>query len=497
MYYKSGTGSPLQDFQIMKLSKEMRLLQTRWGTTNGWAKRIEWIEIDGIRGWTGQRVEFKFPMIVICGENGSGKSTILQSAASIYYQTGEQTDWYASDFFPETPWDKVVNGELRYSIRQGFEGSISGSLRKSSDRWKGYKKREQRDVQYVDLARIQPISSRPGYSRMAKPTVSEKSFKPIDVEIISRMSEIMGRSYSTGKLAITDVDEERTVPVVSFSGHDFSGFHQGAGEYTIVELFSRYPMKKNSLILIDEIETSLHPRAQRRLVRDLAEKCREMELQIILTTHSPYVLEEFPPEARCYILQSSNQKQVIFGVSPEFAMTQMDDESHPECDLYVEDERAKTLLREILVVHAPEIVNRVQIISFGAAGVGLSLGQMVKQNKFPRPSLVFLDGDQSSADGCLILPGTDAPERVVFEALKQKRWSMLPIRTGRDYPQIEDACNRTMTVQDHHEWVISAAKALLLGGNTLWQTMASAWAADCFDKEEAKKFVAPIRAILA
>jgi predicted ATPase len=435
-------------------------------------------------------------MVVICGENGSGKSTILQSAASIYYQTRDQTDWYASDFFPETPWDKLVNGELRYSIRQGLEGSIRGSLRKSSDRWKGYKKREQRDVQYVDLARIQPISSRPGYSRLAKPTVHEKSSNPIDGKIISRVSDIMGRNYSTGKLAITDVDAERTVPVVSFGGHDFSGFHQGAGEYTILELFSRYPMKKNGLILIDEVETSLHPRAQRRLVRDLADKCRELELQIILTTHSPYVLEEFPPDARCYILQSSNQKQVVFGVSPEFAMTQMDDESHPECDLFVEDERAKIMLREILVEHAPDIVNRLQIIPFGAASVGLSLGQMVKQNRFPRPSLVFLDGDQSSAEGCLILPGGDAPERVIFEALKKNRWEILPLRMGRDYPQIEDACNRTMTSPDHHEWVMSAAKSLLLGGDTLWQIMASAWAKVCFDKEEAKKLILPIRSIL-
>jgi predicted ATPase len=480
----------------MAISKEMRLLQTKWASTTGWQKRIEWIEIEGIRGWTGQRVEFKFPMIVICGENGSGKSTVLQSAASIYKQRGDQTDWYASDFFPETPWDKLPNGELRYSIRQGLEGSISGSLRKSSDRWKGYKKREQRDVQYIDLTRIQPISSRPGYSRLSKPTVNEKSSNPIDGKIISRMSDIMGRNYSTGKFAITDIDDERKVPVVSFSGHDFSGFHQGAGEYTIVELFSRYPMVRNGLILIDEVETSLHPRAQRRLVRDLADKCRELELQIILTTHSPYVLEEFPPEARCYILQSPNQKQVVFGVSPEFAMTQMDEESHPECDLYVEDERSKILLREILVAQAPDIVNRLQIIPFGAAGVGLSLGQMVKQKRFPRPSLVFLDGDQSSADGCLILPGGDAPERVVFEGLKANKWLILPLRTGRDYPQIEDACNRAMTIPDHHEWVMSAAKGLLLGGDTMWQIMASTWAANSLDKDEAAKLILPIRQIL-
>lgn len=479
----------------MKLSKQMRLLQNKWQAGTSWAKRLEWVEIEGVRGWSGQRIEFKFPMVVICGENGSGKSTILQSAASIYYQKQDQTDWYASDFFPETPWDKLVNAELRYSIRRGSEGSTSGSLRKFPDRWKGYNKRTEREVQYIDLARIQPISARTGYSRLAKPTIKEASAQQFNQEITTRLSYIMGRDYSAAKMAITDADADRPVPVVSFSGNDFSAFHQGAGECTVAELLD-YKATKNSLLLIDEIETSLHPRAQRRLIRELAEICRTLELQIILTTHSPYVLEEFPPEARCYILQSNGQKQVVFGVSPEFAMTKMDDELYPECDLYVEDERAKIMLREILVAHAPDLVGRVQIIAFGSASVGLALGQMVKQNRFPRRSLVFLDGDQTAADGCLLLPGDDAAERVVFDALKENRWQMLPLRTGRDYPVIEDACIRAMTNSDHHEWVNAAAKDLLLGGETLWQILASTWASNCLPKQAAESVVNAVRNLL-
>jgi len=77
----------------------------------------------------------------------------------------------------------------------------------------------------------------------------------------------------------------------------YSGFHQGAGETTVAELLEA-DLPQYSLVLIDEIESSLHPRAQRRLLRDLAERCRERQLQIILTTHSPYILEELPAEAR-------------------------------------------------------------------------------------------------------------------------------------------------------------------------------------------------------
>jgi hypothetical protein len=49
---------------------------------------------------------------------------------------------------------------------------------------------------------------------------------------------------------------------------------------------------------------------------------------------------------------------VIKCVSPEFAMTKMDEESHPECDLYVEDLRAKHFLNELLVAKARDVVKR-------------------------------------------------------------------------------------------------------------------------------------------
>jgi predicted ATP-dependent endonuclease of OLD family len=43
----------------------------------------------------------------------------------------------------------------------------------------------------------------------------------------------------------------------------------GAGQTTILELIQA-DLPRHSLVLIDEVETSLHPRAQRRVVRDLA-----------------------------------------------------------------------------------------------------------------------------------------------------------------------------------------------------------------------------------
>jgi hypothetical protein len=231
------------------------------------------------------------------------------------------------------------------------------------------------------------------------------------------------------------------------------------------------------------------------LIRDLAAKCREREVQIILTTHSPYVLEELPLIARNYILETQSVKRIVSGVSPQFAMTQMDDEPHPECELYVEDESSKTFLGEILAAHARECYLRCSIIPFGAASVGNALGQMVQSNRFPRPTCVFLDGDNADAPGCVLLPGGDAPERVVFETVKQKKWSELWMRIGRDLAWVSDACSGAMLLGDHHDWVKSAATSLLCGGSTLWQAMCAEWAKGA-KPEDMRKIVSTIESSL-
>lgn len=285
----------------------------------------------------------------------------------------------------------------------------------------------------------------------------------------------MGRDYDHARMAISSIDPNREIPVLSKGSRVYSGFHQGSGETTIAELL-RSQLPRYGLVLIDEIESSLHPRAQRRLLRDLAAVASERECQIILTTHSPYVLGELPLKARAYILETSGLREIVSGVSPEFAMTKMDDEQHPECELFVEDARGAVFLGEILSRHAGDVYVRCSIIPYGTANLGVALGQITKAKRFPRPTVVFLDGDQDQADGCVLLPGSDAPERVVFEALRGQKWRHLWTRIGRDVSSVSDACERAMTLPSHHDWIRFAANQLLCGGDALWQAMCSEWA---------------------
>ena len=271
----------------MSDSREIRRLAAKWRSGNSWPKRLEWLDIKGIHGWAGQRLDFMFPIVAIAGENGSGKTSILQAIASIYKSPEERLKtYYAFEFFPDTGWEQIRNATINYSVREG-DKSILGSLRKPTTRWRGNTERRERDVFYIDLGRAQPYATQVGYSRLAKSQFKEARSEIFQEQRLDRLSSVMGRPYETARHSLTTADETRWIPVVSNAAAEYSGFHQGAGEKSIIDLL-RFDFPRYSIVLIDEFETSLHPRSQRRLVRDLAEQCREKELQIIVTTHSLY-----------------------------------------------------------------------------------------------------------------------------------------------------------------------------------------------------------------
>ncbi len=88
-----------------------------------------------------------------------------------------------------------------------------------------------------------------------------------------------------------------------------------------------------------------------------------------------------------YILETQGEKKIVPGVSPQFAMTKMDDDAHPECDIYVEDNAASVMLAELLALHGKEFFPRRAIVPFGATSVGYALGQMVANRRFRTPVL--------------------------------------------------------------------------------------------------------------
>jgi AAA domain, putative AbiEii toxin, Type IV TA system len=116
-----------------------------------------------------------------------------------------------------------------------------------------------------------------------------------------------------GKEVVLDMDTGERIPAHAIS----EGTMLTLGLLTVL----MSPQKPN-LILLDDIEQGLHPKAQRELVAVFKEIIQaNSDLQIIFTTHSPYIIDELQP----------SQVHVLSNAGDGFTKTKRLDE-HPDVE---------------------------------------------------------------------------------------------------------------------------------------------------------------------
>ena len=477
-------------------SKE--IIQIREQFLNGlWPQFLESIEVKGLRGFTGQSINFNFPVIAVVGENGTGKSTILKVAACAYKNEKKVPSFFPSTFFVDTLWDKVQNVTISFRIRQG-DTVTTQKITKPAKRWNYPEKPIKRRVFIFDVSRTVPIDATAGYAKIAKKASEEVSSSELSAEYRTKLSYVLNRDYRNARFAKPDTKHE--IGLLRRDFGEISAFHQGAGEDTTLDLFSALQqIPPYSLLIIDEVEASLHPKAQRRLINFLLWFARQKRVQIILSTHSPYVLEELPREARVLLLPGSSGQNIVYGASPEFAMSYIDENVHPELHLFVEDKESETLARDIISSHSEgtELLSRVALQKVGPANVVQVLGNLGQSRRLPYKSLGILDGDMEESPGCIKLPGLDeAPERMVFNGLKNKNWPELQNRFGIGAGNLFTYFEEAMLNPNHHEWTKEIGNHVNMSSNRVWEILSKEWCNTCLTIEDKDRIVAGIKEAL-
>lgn len=455
-----------------------------------WPQFLQMLQINGLRGWTGQSVELNFPVVAVVGENGSGKSTLLKAAACAYSQKDEEKRFYPSAFFVVTVWDRIQGVEIDYRVKRG-PNIDSFRVTKPTQRWRVPENAPKRDVYLLDISRTLPLDASVGYAKIARLAAAEIESAELNDEFRKRLSYVLGRDYKKARFATSDVDAKRQVGLLEREWGELSQYHQGAGEDSTLDLFRTLQgIPDNSLLLIDEVEASLHPRAQRRLTRFLLWLARQRRIQIILTTHSPFVLQELPQEARILLLPGPQGLSVVYGISPEFAMSRLDDEVHPDVHVFVEDREAEILLREILASseESAQLLHRIEVSPVGPSNVVALLGGLGQSGKLPYKSVAIVDGDHPDK-GCIALPGTLAPERMVYGELKAKDWPNLSQRFGVGAGTLLTAIEDAMLDPDHHRWNTKVGDQILKGAASVWEILANEWCKSCLNSDDRKKLV--------
>ena len=84
-------------------------------------------------------------------------------------------------------------------------------------------------------------------------------------------------------------------------GPKYSELHMAAGERAILRIAQDVGQMQDALVLIDEVEAGLHPWLQELLMIELQQLALRNNLQVIVTTHSPVVLDTVPANGRIFL----------------------------------------------------------------------------------------------------------------------------------------------------------------------------------------------------
>ena len=399
------------------------------------------VYLDGIRGIEDLRIIFDYPVSVIAGGNATGKSTVLFAAACAYKPPDAgPKDYVPSTLFPDFRPRQSRRQDHRDEVLLRFEYSTPGG--RQSMQWKrgkGWNKsflgrkhaRQPERPLYLrtlsNLSNPSEVRSVLSISRV-KAALEET---PLTASQVGFAQQVLPFRYSevidlaSGRKKLLFATRER--------GAEYSELHMAAGERAILRLSQEIAQLQGALVLIDEIEAGLHPWVQQLLMLHLQQLALRRDLQIVVTTHSPVVLDSVPQNARIFLDRGEDGRVVVQPPYRDLVQDALYGRANDTLNVLCEDEAAEAILQGVL----DHLLPRTQTRS-GSVRIGRDTGA----NEFPTHAAAFrkfgqignfvfvLDGDaegrgirrriqdHAGADvPVLYLPGRGAPEEWVWSTL--------------------------------------------------------------------------------
>ena len=404
------------------------------------------IYLDGIRGLDNLRVLFDYPVSVIAGGNATGKSTVLFAAACAYKVPGAGI----KDFVPSTlfPYYNPKLGDRQDKLKRitlEFNYQTPDGMR--SMRWrrtKGWNRsffgrqnasQPERLVYLRTLSNLSNPSEVRGVLSMSrlKSKPHETPLTPSQIEFVHQMlpfkyAEVIDLSSGNKNLLFA----------AQAGGAAYSELQMAAGERALLRLSKEIAQLDGALVLIDEIEAGLHPWVQQLLMLHLQQLALRNDLQIIVTSHSPVVLDSVRARGRIFLDRDEESGKII--VRPPYRdviQNALYGRSHEVLKLLCEDEIAEGILKGVF-----DLLLSSQSIKWESIHIGRDTGA----SEFPmharalakfgqlQNTVFILDGDQRDGEiaqkiqaaaghsinvPILFLPGNGAPENWVWEKLRQ------------------------------------------------------------------------------
>ena len=359
----------------------------------------------------GSHIDFEFPITVLLGRNGTNKSSLLHALYGAAKGNSVGEFWFETklDAIPEVNGDGLKQSVAhRYVTADGEEVECikarapRGS--KDPDYWEpikptqaygfaaGAKRAAPIDIPvlHVDFRGQLPAFDRYFYfpdrrhlDALAKNAQTRgalrRGYRPQDylrrrTDVLKRKLDLDGVALTSTELDVLSFVLERRYSAGAmlnhhlFHGHEghtivfrtdelqsgYSEAFAGSGESAAVMLIHKVESAPGgSLVLLDEPESSLHPSAQQRMLRYLADRALTKRLQIVISSHSIYFADPLPRKAIRVLRHGPSGRVVVDAtMSAREALHEFAELPHGRTIL-VEDERARTVLLTELKAQSP------------------------------------------------------------------------------------------------------------------------------------------------
>jgi len=426
--------------------------------------QLKKLTIETFRALKNVEVEFGNHITVVCGKNGTSKSSILGIAAQIFsfdkdYIKDEDLNYsqitgqpfksqYSEHFRISNTFDRPGSMKVNIELLDGYNNDNATAtlelmkrakaprpvVRKNSTAKGNTSRNFTHPVIFLSLKRLYPIADR--------------DYKVNDFEylknhkqrFISLTNELLNRS-SCDATGTAGTINSAVAHDNNYDQESVSAGEDNAGQIILAlmsfrKLKEEYSDYKGGLLLIDEADAGLFPTAQVNLLKMLDRECRNLNIQVVMTSHSPVLIEHAYEQSQTYrrnyktiylsgtygsvqVMQNWSWPQISADINTRITKT-TSGSALPKVNIYFEDREASDFFAALLT--------RQPIKKFTSPLTDVTLGcsnylQLIKKRipEFSEKSVICLDADvKDQIKGIkhktvVILPGTLPPDQLIFE----------------------------------------------------------------------------------
>lgn len=411
----------------------------------------------------GTRIDFRFPVTLLVGPNGGGKSSVLHAAWGMPLMHSTSRFWFST---PVDPIDFDERDQNRYwyshyikALRKIVESrKMSGNKRHgyweptrpaqkegmqampakdsvnapymsgSGDRWSqvertpyyfNAKAETSAFDRFFNSNSITTLDKRQDYfvrySAKLKEVIdgdlSSLSYYTLErvaenrllsVSQLGTVNQILQKSYKSARYINHKFYDKHTFsPSVVFETEalSYSECFAGSGELAVVNyVLALEKLKPYDLLLLDEPETSLHPGAQEKLMEHLLRIVNEKHVQVIISTHSPALVQLLPASALVVLEETEHGIAPRANPTKGAAFERLGAVDKEKIVILTEDKLLKVVVDRARD-HLPKILQKkIQVIP-SELGVSEMLSNQVRAHiQSGAKVIMVLDGDQKPVE---------------------------------------------------------------------------------------------------